>query len=362
MPNTNHPKIIKDIILIVGLVNPRSKELFDQAIQSLEIELNRKLRVVNIIEKRSKSKYELPPDLEVIKVNTLSAIQLEKALLPIQERLLAITSYAENNIPYLRNVIPHVPYLLTPTMESLNWANDKVSMRRRFRAYDPKISPNYSLVSDSRVKTVDRVIKKLGFPCIIKPAGLAASVLVTVCYDREELEKGLRQVLKQVKKVYKIRKRLTEPRILIEQYYEGPLYSVDIYVDASGNTYPTPICHITTGQDRGREDFYGYIQRTPVNLPKRKQDKAIDIAIKGVHALGLRNTTAHVELLKTNQGWKLVEIGARLGGFRNYLYSQAYGIDHTKNDLLNKIRQEAQDQTPHPKACQCHEDLSQSRR
>ncbi len=335
MPKKLNPK--QDIILFVGTVSPRSKDYFDQAVKSLESELSRKLHVIYIVEKRKQEKSNLPSDLEIIRVNTLSAVQLEKALLPIQDRLLAITSYAENNIPYLRNVIPHVPYLLTPTMESLNWANDKISMRRRFRAYNPKISPNYSVVYDTKPETINRVVKKLGFPCIIKPSGLAASVLVTVCYDREELEKSLKQVLGQVKRVYRIRGRLTEPKVLVEQYFEGTLYSTDIYIDAFGNTYPTPLTHITTGQDAGREDFYGYIQRTPAILPKRKQDKAIDVAIQGVHALGLRNTISHVELLKTNQGWKLVEIGARMGGFRNYLYEKAYGIDHGKNDLLIRI-------------------------
>ena len=39
-------------------------------------------------------------------------------------------------------------------------------------------------------------------------------------------------------------------------------------------------------------------------------------------------------MMLTNVGWKIVEVGPRVGGFRHELYSAAYNINHAINDLL----------------------------
>ena len=41
------------------------------------------------------------------------------------------------------------------------------------------------------------------------------------------------------------------------------------------------------------------------------------VATKGIHALGLRNTITHTELMKIDDEWKVIEIGVRMGGFRH---------------------------------------------
>jgi len=46
------------------------------------------------------------------------------------------------------------------------------------------------------------------------------------------------------------------------------------------------------------------------------------------------NTTAHVELMKIDDEWKIIEIGPRLGGFRDKIHSLSCGIDHSLNDVL----------------------------
>ena len=54
-----------------------------------------------------------------------------------------------------------------------------------------------------------------------------------------------------------------------------------------------------------------------------------------MHALGIRSCCAHVEFYKTKKGFvKIVEIGARIGGYRDEMYFDAHGIRHGMNDLL----------------------------
>jgi len=41
--------------------------------------------------------------------------------------------------------------------------------------------------------------------------------------------------------------------------------------------------------------------------------------------------------MRTDNGWKVIEVGARIGGFRNDLYKLAYDIDHGANDVRIRI-------------------------
>jgi hypothetical protein len=41
--------------------------------------------------------------------------------------------------------------------------------------------------------------------------------------------------------------------------------------------------------------------------------------------------------MKTEDGWKVIELGPRIGGFRHEMYTLSYGIDHALNDILIRI-------------------------
>ena len=71
----------------------------------------------------------------------LTASTINKALDPYTDRLLAATCTREYNVRTYRKIVPHIPYLFAPTQESLDWATDKVEMRRRIREKAPESSP-----------------------------------------------------------------------------------------------------------------------------------------------------------------------------------------------------------------------------
>ncbi|MGM0629109.1 MAG: hypothetical protein ACQESA_01670, partial [Patescibacteria group bacterium] len=56
-----------------------------------------------------------------------------------------------------------------------------------------------------------------------------------------------------------------------------------------------------------------------------------------IRALKLRSTTAHIELLQTEKGWKVIEVGPRMGGFRHLMYKLSYGINTAANDIAVRI-------------------------
>ncbi len=210
-------------------------------------------------------------------------------------------------------------------------------MRQLLRGYDKTIAPKFLVAHDASQETLDRIEKQIGFPLMIKPAGLAASLLVTLCYHREELEANLRNTVRRINQIYKKKNGRGEPQILVEEYMEGVMFSIDSYVNQRGVVYHTPLVHIKTGRSVGFEDFFGYMRITPVVLKPHKIEAARKTAEKAIEALNLRSTTCHTELMKTEDGWKIIELGPRIGGFRHEMYKLSYGFDHTTNDILIRI-------------------------
>jgi len=269
----------------------------------------------------------------VISCDTHTPQAIQEAVYPYRKQLKAVTCRAEDQMPLFSRLIPFVPYLRTPSSESILWSSNKLLMRRRFASYSKKLSPPYTVVADTTKKTIQAIEKKVPYPMIVKPAGLAASRLVSMCFHREELQSVLKQVFKNAQSVYKKNRFTQKPKVLVEAFMEGKMYSIDAYVNATGDIFYCPPVYITTGKEIGFDDFFGYRQILPVNLSEENIGTAHQATEDAIYALGLKNTSVHIELMKTEQGWKVIELGARLGGFRHKLYSASHGINHVLNDL-----------------------------
>lgn len=272
-----------------------------------------------------------------IPCNLNDSESIQKALLLYQEELLAITCRGESHIPAFAKVIPNVPYLRTPTSESLLWSCDKIKMRKRFRVHNKSITPKFLIVKDDSPEMIQKIKEKVGFPLIIKPSNLAVSLLISICFHEQELETAIKKIFKKIRKVGEENGREEIPRVLVEQFMDGEMYSVDAYVNSKGAVYFCPFVHIKTGRAIGFDDFFGYQQITPTLLKKTSIEAAEAVALEAIAALALRSSTAHIELMRTEEGWKVIEIGPRIGGFRRDLYKLSYGINHTMNDILIRI-------------------------
>jgi biotin carboxylase len=273
----------------------------------------------------------------LVVVDITDTAVLQTALKPYEDEILAATTLGDGNVPHLRRVVPLIPYCSLPTEKSLEWTTEKIQMRGLLRNYDKTISPDYLVINDARPETLDKIEKRIGYPLVVKPSGLAASLLVSICYHREELEKVLKMTIKKIDQIYKDKKGRGLPRILVEEFMEGDMYSIDAYVNARGVIYFAPTVYVKTGKDVGFDDFFGYMRMTPTQLNSSHTEEAQEAATKGIKALGMRSTTCHIELMRTEKGWKVIEIGPRIGGFRHEMYDLSFGIDHSLNDILIRI-------------------------
>jgi hypothetical protein len=174
---------------------------------------------------------------------------------------------------------------------------------------------------------------------IIKPSGLERSLLVSVVHNTEELASTLAFTFSQLESAYKTwMKRLT-PSVLIEEFMEGDMYSVDSYVSSDGTCRHAPSVKVVTGRSAGFDDFFAYLQMTPSGLSEAQTEQAQRAAERACRALGLRSVTAHTEMMKTKTGWKIIEVGPRIGGYRHELYSLSHGMNHIVNDVVNRAGQ-----------------------
>lgn len=324
----------KNIILYVG-----TPPVDTDAIRLFEKETGRRFRIAVLydvkrttISEEKKAAYDI---LIPCKFSELSSIT--KALLPYRDEIIAVTGVGDKSMPYLQKAIPHLPYLRTPSAESLLWATSKTIMRERFRTYDKTIAPAFTVVRDASEETIAKIRDIVGFPLVVKPAGLAESMLVSICYHEDELRRVLGRTLKKINALHKSIGGRGEPIILVEEFMEGKMYSIDGYVNSRGTVYFCPMVYVKTGRAIGFDDFFGYEQITPTILRPETVKEAEAVAEKAVKALCLRSTTVHIELMRTPEGWKVIELGPRKGGFRHQMYMLAYGINHTMNDVLIRI-------------------------
>ncbi len=326
----------RNIIVYVSLLPAGAVE----SIRAYEKKEKRKFRIMLIRDTRDGARKEKDAykGLDIlIECDFAIPARIAEALAPYQDALCAITSRSESHMARFIEVIPHVPYLRTPTTESLIWATDKLEMRRRFKLLAPRFSPKYTVVKRNTVEERKRIIEKIGFPMIVKPTNLAQSLLVSLCYHEDELKKALTKLGKKIERIYSENKRTEEPRMMVEAFMEGDMYSVDAYVNSRGKVYFCPMVRVLTGHNVGHEDFFNYLHMSPTNLKVTSIERAHIASEAGIHALGLRNTTAHVELMKVDDDWKIIEIGPRVGGFRVELHGLTCGIDHSLNDVLIRM-------------------------
>ena len=326
----------KNIILFVGKV-------YDYMIEKLkeyEEQTNQDYRVGIIFDQEegiNERTKEIEDEIDIkIPCDTDSMSSIQKSLLPYQEELFAITSRGSANVSLFSKFIPHVPYLKTPTPESLFWSTHKLYMRKRFKNHNKSLVPKFLEATDSSNQTLSKIKEKIGFPIVVKPTGLASSKFVNFCSNKKETKTALNKIFNHIQEIYKENKGNWDPDVIVEDYMEGEMYSVDGYVDCEGNIKYCPLVENKTGRDIGFDDFFDYLRITPTELENKNKEKVLKTTTEATHALGLRNTTIHAELMLTKNGWKIIEIGPRIGGSRGYMYKKSFGINHMMNDVLNR--------------------------
>jgi len=327
----------RDTILTINTVEPALVE----AVKTLSRKMGRDLKGLSLVHTGYAGFAGRPKDgsglFEEVICDFDNPDELQQALKPYASRLLAVTCRYEDAMHRLRQVVPFVPYVNTPSETSLLWSTEKPLMRDRLSNYDKKLTPLYQYMEESDLPKLKELVKGFAYPLIVKPSDLQDALLVTECDTEQQLKDCLVHTFKVIQDVYARKHRNVKPSVLVEEMMQGEMYSTDAYVMPDGEVFCLPIVKVITAHSLGLPGFYSYRHIVPTGLPQSEIDGAFAASTASIKALNLRSTTTHIELFRTPQGWKIIEVGARIGGYREPLYREAYGIQHFYNDLAVRV-------------------------
>ncbi|MFS1350589.1 ATP-grasp domain-containing protein [Enterococcus faecium] len=124
-------------------------------------------------------------------------------------------------------------------------------------------------------------------------------------------------------------------KIIIEEFLIGEELSVEIFCS---NGEPQVI-QITDKKTTGAPHFVELEHNEPADLDTKDESEVVNLAKSAVLSCGIDQGAAHVEIMLTKDGPKLIELGARLGGdfITTDLVPLSTGVNLVKNVLLHSL-------------------------
>ena len=177
-------------------------------------------------------------------------------------------------------------------------------------------SPWYHVYSDIAQYRND--IVGLPLPCILKPVDSSGSRGVVKLISAKEAIEAYEYA----------RSASREGRVIVEEFLSGREISVEVLCESGNPRVIATTSKLTTGTPHFVE--IGHSQ--PADLTKSENNAVIDVACAAVRALGISTGAAHVELMVTASGPRLIEVGARLGGdyITSHLTPMSTGVNMVK--------------------------------
>ncbi|MET9350921.1 ATP-grasp domain-containing protein [Streptomyces termitum] len=201
--------------------------------------------------------------------------------------------------------------------EAVAAARDKSRTRRLCRAAGVPV-PGFRRVE--RGEALDETA--LPLPCVVKPVDELLSIGVKLCHTAAEARAHVHHLLEERDQTYRGRART--PAVLVEEYLDGPEYSVETL------TYEgtTRILAVTRKLLSPPPAFVETGHAVPAPLTDEVRAACEKVATDALAALGYTFGSAHVELRVTADGPRLIEVNCRPGGDRiTRLVTLATGVE-----------------------------------
>ena len=179
-------------------------------------------------------------------------------------------------------------------------ATNKVEMRMALQVAGVPIPKFFKVSNDVEYKAA---VKKFSAPFIVKPADSSGSRGIFKVNDIKNK--------KLIEKAYRYCRPFSKiGDVIVEEYMNGPEVSVEtISVDG--------VCHVIQITDKMTTGAPHYVEMghsQPTRHGKEMAKQIADVAKAANKAVGIKNGPSHTEIIVTNEGPKIVELGARLGG------------------------------------------------
>lgn len=194
-------------------------------------------------------------------------------------------------------------------------ATDKFEMIKAFKAHNVASPWFFTVDTLDELKALE---SQLSYPCIMKPTDNAGSHGVVLAKRFDDL----------LKEYEYSRESARHGKVIIEEYLQGDEVSVEVMVvDGKVN-----VLQITDKLTTGAPHFVEMGHSQPSQQPVAIQKAIKELATIACQAVGINQGPAHVEMMVTERGPVMIELGARMGGdyITTALVPLSTGIDMVK--------------------------------
>jgi biotin carboxylase len=190
-------------------------------------------------------------------------------------------------------------------------ASDKARMRARFKESGVP-SPQFTILD--HVPSDDFTLT-FSFPVVVKPVDNMGARGCRIAANRNDLVNAVEDALKFSR----------SGRVIVEEYMDGPEFSVDAIVFNGEIT----ICGLADRHIFFPPYFIEMGHTMPTNLDEKTQKAILQVFEQGVKALGIQNGAAKGDIKLTSRGPMIGEIAARLSGgyMSGWTYPYSSGVE-----------------------------------
>ena len=194
-------------------------------------------------------------------------------------------------------------------------STDKGEMIKAFEAAGVA-HPRFKVIKNTQELNLDDF--HLDFPLITKPTDNSGSRGIMLVETPSKLKDAIAYSSSNGR----------DGEVIVEEYMRGPEVSVELMVIDS---IPY-VLQITDKLTTLAPHFVEIGHSEPSRLPENDRKAIAELASKAALAVGIKNGAGHAEIILTEKGPKMVEIGARMGGgcITTHLVPLSTGIDMTR--------------------------------
>ncbi|WP_061293914.1 pyridoxal-phosphate dependent enzyme [Herbidospora cretacea] len=256
---------------------------------------------------------------EVVVCDTTSLPALREVLQRRFHRaeLAGVTTTSDYSVPFAAELAAWL-HLPGNSAEAVATCRDKGRLRA---ALTGPANPRWTRVTDPG--QVAAAVAHAGLPCVVKPADESGSQDVVLCSGVEEAVAHAATVLART---VNARGLPTAGAVLVEEYVEGPEYSVEMFSHGGRHHLVGVTAKTVTGGNCFVETQHLFPAAVPASVEQ--------VVRAALEATGFRLGASHTEVRLTAAGPAIIEVNARLaGGMIPELIRRVTGVDLLREQL-----------------------------
>lgn len=255
--------------------------------------------------------------------NSLAALRAAVQVRFRRESIAGVTTTSDFYVPTVAELTGWLGLPGNP-VDSVATCRDKTRLRALLAEAGVR-QPAFRALTDPA--GVAAAVAEIGLPCVVKPADESGSTNVLLCADADTAVAHAAAILAVRTNA---RGLPAAGAVLVEEYLDGPEFSVEMFGGADGFDYAS----VTEKFVTGAPCFVEHRHVFPARVSDELAGELIGAAWRAVGTAGIQRGPTHTEIKLTPDGPAVVEINPRLaGGLIPELVRLATGVDLLEQQL-----------------------------